>query len=138
MNISAGFQVEQPAVFVPWGITPAQLLDLAGGLTEVTRGYYTARCVSLGGLSHQLGFHFYPAVGGRLTELEFFQVFATPLSESFETFQLHLEATFGPPKQTEAGSAGFPAHTWRFRRVRIVHSVFDRFGLEEHVRIQHK
>src|SRR5262245_13928885 len=108
MDISKGFQVEEPAIFIPWKINEAQLLELADGLTEVTRGYYTARCVSLAGLSHQLGFHFGTG-GGRLQELEFYHAFSMPLDESFDLFQRHLELTFGPPTQSEEGSGGYPS-----------------------------
>jgi len=137
MDISNGFQIEQPNIFVPWRITESELLALGGdGLHNVTRGYYTAPCVSVGGLSCTLGFHFRPPVDGRLVELEFFRRFAMPLADSYADFQKHFESVFGTPTKTEDGSDGFPSHTWLVHGARIVHYVFDRFGPEEHMRIQ--
>jgi hypothetical protein len=114
MDISTGFQIEQPNIFVPWRITEPELLALGGdGLHHVTRGYYTAPCVSVGGLSCTLGFHFRPRGDGRLVELEFFRRFAMPLAD----FQRHFESVFGPPTKTEGGNDGFPSLGWWMVRV---------------------
>lgn len=68
MDIAQGFQIEVPDVFVPWSINEQDLSVLFDSrvLRHVTHGYYTLSCVSLGGLSHELGFHFYPRQGGEL------------------------------------------------------------------------
>jgi hypothetical protein len=138
MDVSRGFEIEQPAAFVPWGISEAQFeQDFAAlGLRHITRGYFTAHCVSLGGLPHELGFHFYPREGGGLNELEFFRSSHVSLAISFEDFQRHLEATFGEPTITVPEPGGFPSHTWQLRGADVVHFVIERFGPEQHVRIK--
>jgi len=60
MNINEGFQIDEPDVFVPWGIEEEGLVNLLGnyGLKKFKKGYYTLSCKFLGGLSCELGFHF--------------------------------------------------------------------------------
>ena len=61
MDLSQGFQIEGPAVFVPWDVSESELLDLLPVEPHhVTTGYYVIDCTSLPGLQHALGFHFHP------------------------------------------------------------------------------
>jgi hypothetical protein len=138
MDLSKGFQIEQPEVFVPWGVSEAHFQQGFEGLQlrRVTHGYFTAHCISLGGLSHELGLYFYPQGAGGLVELEFFRISHRDLTASYQEFQLHLEATFGQPMVTTPGSEGFPSHTWRLPGADVVHFVLERFGPEEHFRIK--
>ena len=137
MDLISGFQIESPSVFVPWGISESQLQSLLEehGLKQVTHGYYTMSCVSLGGLSHQLGFHFHPRHHGILNELEFFRRSYESLKASFDDFQEHFERSFGEPTAEQCETEEFPAFSWSLNGVRIIHYVMDRFGLEEHMRI---
>jgi hypothetical protein len=137
MDLKRGFTIDDPPIAIPWKITGDELVEIGGrsGLAEVTRGYYVATCKALGGLEVRIGFHFDAGVKGRLREIELFGRFAKPLPESFAEFQSHLEQTFGAPTSSEPGSDGFAQHFWRQRCADVRHYVFDRFGLEEHVRI---
>ena len=138
MDLTTGFQTDEPRAFVPWTTSQADLRSLFGSaLREVTHGYFTLGCVSLGGMEHALGFHFEPRQSDQLRELEFFRREAMPLPDSFDDFQRHFEATFGPPARSGPGPEGFPTHEWFFGRVRIIHLVQERFGPEEHMRIQY-
>jgi hypothetical protein len=138
VKINEGFQIETPNVFVPWGLHESDLRSLLNvfGLRSVTHGYYTLSCTSLGGLAHELGFHFYPRSGGILNELEFFRRSDEDQKASFEEFQKHFEAVFGKPTTGQSGLEGFPSYVWDLNGARILHYVFDRFGPEEHMRIQ--
>lgn len=135
-----GFQIEQPRLFIPWGIREDQLRQIFQGhvLRHITDGYYTTSCTSLGGLAHELGFHFDPRVDGILVEYEVFRRSYPDQTASYAEFQRHLEATFGAPTISRAGSAGFPRQVWRIHDAEVAHYVFDRFGPEEHVRITKK
>src|ERR1700739_2910331 len=98
VDLKTGFQIEEPAVFVPWGIREERLLEILPiEPRHVTGGYYVIDCTALTGLRHALGFHFRPPAGGRLRELEFFRHAYPDMEESFLDFQAHLEATFGAP-----------------------------------------
>jgi hypothetical protein len=135
-DIEHGFHIEEPDLFVPWGIGEAQLLALLGvRATKVAPGYITCSCTSLGGLGHQLGFHFQPKAKGVLTELEFFRTKYPDERASFEEFQQHLEATFGTPR-SDGGIMGYPAYLWEFETVAVRHFMAYRYMVEEHVRIQ--
>jgi hypothetical protein len=138
MDLRTGFQLEDPAVFVPWTVTEAGLRTLLSphGLRKVTTGYFTISCRSLNGLNHELGFHFKPRGGDRLDELEFFRRAYPDEAASFEEFQTHLERTFGPPTETHDDGGGFPTHQWHLPGADIIHLVKYRFAPEEHVRIR--
>jgi hypothetical protein len=136
MDLSKGFQIEDPNVFVPWDTPESQFHNGFDGLhlRLVTEGYFTTHCTSLEGLSHELGFRFYPRNDGRLVEFEFF-LDSLDLPSSYREFQHHLEATFGQPTITEPGSEGYPSHTWQFPGAEVVHFVQEHFGPAEYVRI---
>ena len=140
MDITKGFQIEDPNVFVPWSVSQSQLRELLSkhGLTHITKGYFTITCKSMGGMEHELGFHFEPRSGDFLYELEFFRRSYSDQKKSYQEFQGHFEAVFGKPNFVQPGYEGFDSCTWNFQNVEIVHYVFDRFGSEEHMRIRKK
>src|SRR5262245_19993290 len=123
MDLSKGFQIEEPNVFVPWNIRETQFKQGFDRLQLrcVTDGYFTTHCISLTGLSHELGFHFYPRNDGALVEFEFFRKSYADLAASYQQFQSHLEQTFGLPTVTIPGLEGFPSHTWSTPGAEIVH-----------------
>jgi hypothetical protein len=135
MDLSKGFQIEEPNVFVPWDTTEAQFRQTFGGLhlQHMKYGYYTAHCTSLSGLSLDLMFVFYPQ---GLGEVRFFITSQPNLETSYDVFQRHLEETFGPPTLTSPGSEGFLSHTWVFHGAEIAHYVQEHFGPAEYVVIQ--
>lgn len=63
MDLSKGFQIEEPCVFVPWDTSEGQFLTGFQGLRlrRVTHGYFTTRCTSLGGVASFFGFSFLAA-----------------------------------------------------------------------------
>ena len=137
MDLRTGFEIEEPKVMVPWGISETELQEL---LVEtpprrVTQGYLTLPVKVLGGLQCQLGFHFRRS--GRLSELEFFRRAYPDQRASFEEFQRYFENAFGAPTRSTDGNEGFPSFEWRLPGATIHHFVFDRFGPEEHVRVRH-
>ena len=102
------------------------------GLKEVTAQYLVlSDVVSLGGLSHELGFHF--AIGGKLAKFEYFRKSYRDLRDSYAGFQKHLEVTFGPPTRREAGAEGCDRCVWDLAGAEVLHEIVDRFGPEEHV-----
>src|SRR4030095_4599850 len=138
MDITKGFQLDTPDIFVPWDIDERALDDLfkEHSLRQVTAGYYTTSCTSLNGLNCMLGFHFNPRHDGYLAGLEFFRKDYGDKQKSFDDFQRHFEIAFGPPQSITRGDEGFDQFEWKINDVQIVHYMFDRFGLEEHMRIR--
>ena len=136
MDISSGFQIEQPELFIPWKVSETDLQKIFDGrLLVSSRMVISPRIAFSRGLSHQLGFHFNPQGGGVLIELEFFRTSYADLSGCIRV-SAAVEQTFGQPTTTTPGSEGFPSHTWRLSNAEVVHFVYDRFGPEEHVRIK--
>jgi len=135
MDVRQAFAIEDPSVVVPWGASETELEALLPGVRRVTRAYYTLPVAVLGGLRCMLGFHFRGADGG-LSELEFFRTSYADRRASYDEFQRHFEAVFGPPSSSRPGGEGFSSHEWRLPGVSIVHYVRDRFGPEEHMRIR--
>jgi hypothetical protein len=138
MNIRNGLSTDD-GTLIPWSATREQLNSIVGhrNLNEISHDYFVTRCNLLRGLHLSLGFHF---VRRKLIEYELFRHIAVPLELSFPEFQTHLEYTFGPPSHTTEPDAeysgGYSCHEWRFGRIRVRHTVMERFGLEEHVRIR--
>lgn len=168
MTLTKGFQIDEPNVFIPWDIDENGLTILFEkyDLKKICDGYYCVSCKSLGGLNHELGFHFVPkrddkkekefedyikSIGtnirkigtaydphkvGKLWELEFFRKAYPDLRKSFDEFQCFFEKAFGQPSNSKNCENGFCYHEWRFRGIRVFHHVLDRFGPEEHLRIR--
>jgi hypothetical protein len=136
VNLADGYLVEIPPVLIPWGVGVAEIELLLPGTRRVTDGYLTLEVVSLGGLAHVLGFHFEPRIAGRLVELELFSRSSAGPSATYESFERHLEETFGAPTTTLPGDVGFPEQRWDFAGVGVIHLVRERFGPEEIVRIR--
>jgi hypothetical protein len=138
MDISKGFQIDNPKIFVPWDIGEKELTDLFNSheLKHITTGYYAIGCTSLNSLTCMLGFHFVPRSNGRLNELEFFRTNYDDQKKSFDEFQMHFVNTFGQPTETAKGNEGNNNFAWQLNNVEIIHYVFDRFGPEEHMRIK--
>jgi hypothetical protein len=136
MDVSKGFQITEPNVFIPWSSDEGQLPWLLRGakLQCVTKGYYTANLISFGGLNCMIGFHF-KEPNNTLSELEFFRMNYDDQKASFEEFQNYFEAAFGKPTSCSDGSEGFNNYQWLLEDVLIIHRVYDRFGIEEHMRI---
>jgi hypothetical protein len=138
VDIATGYQVEQPPVLVPWGITREELESLfqGFGLRQVGDGYWLPKCTSLGGLSHSLGFRF-GRTSDRLSEIAL-HVPDVSLDESYRRLQQHLVAMLGPPTKTSPGEEEerFPQHTWSLPAVRIEHYVHEHFGPSERVFIR--
>jgi hypothetical protein len=133
MDLAKGFTLEDPLVTIRFGMSERELQQLLGErLRHITDGYYCLSCTSLGGLQHELGCHF----KGGLNELEFFRKAYPDQVASFNEFQRHFEAVFGPPAETTPGSEGLPNHRWTLSGFEIIHVVYDRFGPEEHMRIR--
>ena len=82
-----------------------------------------------------IGFHFEPRLNGKLTEFEFFRTNYDDQQKSFDEFQKHFEQIFGQATKVTKGSDGFNNYEWLLDKVQIIHLVYDRFGLEEHMRI---
>lgn len=138
MDLTTGFQIATPSIFVPWLLDNPGIEALLASVPhkKVTYGYYTLECEPFSGLRCMLGLHTRP--NGKLTKLEFFRTSYADQKGSFEEFQRYFEAAFGPPTTKKDGSEGLPDYQWHLKSAVIVHYVFDRFGPEEHMEIHYR
>lgn len=136
MEIGKGFQLEEPQVFVRWGISQNEIESLfeGSGLRRAESGFYfyLTRCISLGGLSHGIGFKF-GRTTRKLYEVGLNDVRGVSIEESYPLLQRHLEATFGPPTRTSPGDEipECPHQTWSLPGAQIEHYVSEHFGPAE-------
>jgi hypothetical protein len=141
MNISEGFGLEQPPVLLRWGASEEELCALLPEARRVASGCLGSSGVSLGGLTNLVGLYLRPKEGGGLAEISLARTdyrdwLNADFVVSFNDFQSHLEATFGPSTETRPGDLGTTSHLWRIGGVVIVHMLNYRFGIEEYVRIK--
>jgi len=140
MNITRGFQIEQPNVFIPWGISEQRLRALlaSSNLRQITKGHYSISCLSLGDLAHELDFHFKPRLNGELSELEIYLRNARNPSSSFKRLQKHVESFFGAPDETKHVRRVFPeySYTWKIKGITIEHHVINRISEIDCIRIK--
>jgi len=142
MDITVGFQIEEPNVFVRWGIPDSELKGLLKkSLKKIGDGYFTIKCRSMGGLEHYLGFHFYPRNDGILTELEIFFAPNSDLEQTYIESRKHLNSTFGNASVNKMGSGIYEKfehdwQEWHMGNVIISHFCQYRFGSEQILRIK--
>jgi hypothetical protein len=93
-----GFRIEQPSILFHGEFQRAGCSNFSLGCRcAVSYGYFATSCVSLGGLQHELAFHF---EGERLSELEFsWASYPADLSASFADFQRHLRGHIRTPRR---------------------------------------
>jgi len=129
MDIEKGFEIENLSIFLPWGIHRTEMHQLLKGLGLVQRerDFYTMNCVSMGGISDEIGLHT-SNKHGHLYEISFYHYQKQAPKELFKKFQEHLEATFGRPTGCGQDSE-FSSSKWEFKDGWIQHYVVDRAKL---------
>ena len=144
-----GLTVDEPSLFLPWSLIEKDLPELLKGYKyeKVTDHYYYARSVTLFDkqLHGDIGFHF--NWHGKLEMLELNSADIdysneAALFRSFEKVQKTLEKRFGKPSKLASILYFFTKtnrhdkeYVWKFKKVKLIHTIFDRFGMEEHLMI---
>src|SRR5579859_6954084 len=129
-TISAGFQVETPAVFVRWGTPLADVHKLLAELgASFTDGIVQLKGTALGGLECSMLLHGSreggSAMRDRLTMISFWK--RGDFRVTFDDIQVHLEDTFGPPTETIPGNDDWPAeYKWVLGDIVIGHYADDK------------
>lgn len=134
-DLTTGYELEDPPVKVPWGLSPRELLRLLApyGMKKVSANCYVVSCTSLCGLRHKVEFRYDQSCGSRKYSLRLFQSKRLDVTASYEEFQRHLELKYGLPSSSEECEDGFMYHAWRIGDFTVSHSVVDHFYLREAV-----
>lgn len=143
-----GLKIDEPSLFIPWELTESELLDLLSGYEykKIADHYYVSEAILFDKqFRGSLGFHF--DQGGRLTTLELRYADSDYSDDekvrcSFEKTQKILEGYLGRPSILASIRCFFrnigkkdKEYIWNYKRIRIQHELFDRFGLEERLAI---
>lgn len=140
-QITKGLKIDNPDIFIPWGINGGKLERLFTGypLKFIIKGYYTCPVTLFESLSCILGLHLDYGV---LNYLEFFReqtdLLSRSISDSYNDFQRNFENIFGKPHDSHMGYEGYETHIWVFNNVTISHSVYERFVISEYMSIRKK
>ncbi|MBO4539601.1 MAG: hypothetical protein J5781_04940 [Clostridia bacterium] len=146
----SGLTIDKPALFFPWSVTEGEISALLNGYEyqKITEHYYTMAVTVFDNLYHgRLGLHF--NAEGKLSVLELFKPDRDysddkTVFDMFKKEQKMLESYLGKPSKSASifhtlaltkfgrNSRGF---IWNFKNVKVIHNVWERFGLEEHLEI---
>ena len=141
-KIDRGLIIEKPKILLPWDLQKKDIFDKINGIKikVVNEKYYTFKIV-LSGISfiNCVGLHFEKE---RLSEVELFNNEEywreSEIEDVFCNHQLVLESIFGIPyrnKLLEKLKGLNKEYIWKFRCVTMIHKLWDRFGMEENLRI---
>lgn len=129
-----GLLVFRPRVSLPWKLTRNEIAEIfaMSDLTLVTKDYYVVSvCVFEESFCCNMGFHL---MDDKVYKLEFFrppEYFKNgTIKDSYAGFQEILVGFFGLPKKVSKWKC-----IWKFNDFEVVHDLFERFDLEEHVEI---
>jgi hypothetical protein len=125
MNLVRTFSIEDPAVDVPWGATPASFRALVAGtaVAQVTDGHYRLRCRALG--VHE-EFHFHFSRGGTATaglmQVELLRSPKRHRQRIYDEMESRLGHLLGPRESGRVRSGLYPASSrWRVGAVMVTH-----------------
>ena len=139
-EIDIGLIIKEPKIVLPWNLQKKDVFDKIGGVNIVNENYYTLKVV-LSGMSfiNCIGLHFKEE---RLSEIDLFNneknCSESEIGNIFNIHQLVLEDYFGESsrnKLIEKFKGVNKEYKWKFRYVTIVHKLWDRFGMEEMLKI---
>lgn len=144
-----GLTLDEPSLIIPWTLTEMQLSELLNGYEykKVTDHYYFATSVTLfdNQFFGDIGFHF--NWEGMLTTVELVDADCDradddEIQRSFEKTQKILEEYFGKPSKLASILYFFTKenradkeYVWNFKKVKLMHTIIDRFGVEERLAI---
>lgn len=139
------FIIESPKIVIDHNMPLQSILQEfpQGMLRCITPQYYNAKCVVFNGIVCMVGFHFTPkkrTPEPLLEKLEFYRPENyvaksyserdTMLRQSFLELQQRLESLYGPPTVVRVSDYD-PAYAWQCTNMRIRHSLYNRYSLEE-------
>ncbi len=147
-----GLTVDEPSLFIPWFLTEKELSSLLNGYKykKITDHYYWLSSVVLFDKQFygDVGFHFNGE--GKLAILELNSADSDysgeeAILQSFEKEQKTLEVCFGKPSKLAKILYFFTKTNrqnkecvWNFKKVKLIHTLFDRFGMEQRLQINVK
>ena len=139
-EIDNGLIKKKKKIVLHWSLQKKDFFDKFKCIKSVNENYYTINIVLPGIIFiNCAGLHFEKE---RLSEIDLFNnKNSWPESEIdnfFSEHQLVLENFFGKPSRNKLLEKFLEVnkeYKWKFRRVTIIHKLWDRFGMEEELKI---
>lgn len=139
-EIDNGLIIEEPKIILPWSLQKKDFFDKFKDINTVNENYYSIKIVLAGiFFVNCAGLHFEKE---RLSEIDLFnneeRWSELEISNVFSNHQLLLENFFGEPsrnKLLEKFKEVNKEYKWKFKHVTIIHKLWDRFGMEEILKI---
>ena len=143
-EIDHGLIIEQPKIVLPWNLQKKEIFDIADNINVINNNYYVFKITLIGiPFINCAGLHF---VKERLSKIELFHdkedSNRSEIYDIFNKHQLVLENLFGEPNKNHLlkkvflqVNIGDVEYKWKFRRITLMHKIWDRFGMEEVIAI---
>lgn len=139
-DILKGLLIDTPKIFIPWDIDEKTFADefKSHGVSQVAEKYYFVRGVTVLGESNcNIGVYFDKTLRKIGISRDNYAGYEDYI-KSFKIFQTVLIREFGQPNKRERSLNDFEDCEWKISdNIKIYHYVMDRFGLEEHLYIEH-
>lgn len=142
-KIDNGLIIEDPKIVLPWSLQKKDLY-MINNIKVINENYYTFK-ITLSAIPfiNCAGLHF---ENDRLSRIDLFNnekhLIESEIDNIFNNHQLTLEKNFGKSvknglleKLFKQVNKGDIEYKWIFRRVLIIHKLWDRFGKEEVLKI---
>lgn len=140
IDILKGLQIDEPMIFIPWDMDENTFIDKfkGHGASLVVEKYYFVKGVTVLGESHcNIGVYFDKTIRKVGISRDNYEGYNDYIN-SFAAFQAVLIKAFGKPSRRERVLNDFEDCEWKISdNITIRHYVMDRFGLEEHLYIEH-
>lgn len=131
-----GIPIFNPTRVIQWKMSESDIVELFKGkkLIKVTENYYTVLTnVFKQNFTCNIGFHL---EGRMVRKIEFFRggdyYIGRDIYDSYLEFQKVLEDFFGRPTKVKSCYYSF----WKLDSIEVLHYIYERFSLEEHVEIK--
>lgn len=139
-EINNGLIIEKPKILLPWSLQKKDVFDKFNCINIVNENYYTLGIV-LSGISfiNCAGLHFEKESLSRIDLFNSEKYWSeSEINNIFSNHQLVLENFFGEPSRhqlLEKFKEVNKEYKWKFKYVTIIHKLWDRFGVEEELKI---
>ena len=143
-DIIKGIQIDKPKIFISWDITEQEFLNLFKDHNVrcvVEKMYFVKDITFFGGSNCNMGVDF---TKGRCCNIGFSREYYGTGTEkeiytrSYNSFQNAFEDVFGKPTKRSRDEIGFDNCEWEIGgKIKIYHYIMSRFGLEEHLYVEH-
>lgn len=139
-TIEKGLIIENPKIVLPWNLQKKELFDKFKDINTVNENYYSIKIVLAGiNFVNCAGLHFEKE---KLTQIDLFDdtnsCTETAVGKIFDSNQSVLENLLGKPtrnKLLEKLKEVYKQYKWQFGHITIIHKLWDRFGIEEVLKI---